>query len=140
MNGTARKTGIFQVLVVDDELLIRHFVPKVLKPLGIVAEVAENGLQAQQKIRTGRFDLVITDIGMPEMDGLELLLWMRNHRPGLEGIIISGHDASETMSGGNLTNVADYLTKPFKMMDLQEAVRRSMVRHANRDAEHPVQN
>jgi len=140
MNEMAHKCGTFQVLVVDDESLMRHFVPRVLKPLGISADVAENGLQALQKISAGRFDLVITDICMPEMDGLELLLWMQNNRPRVEGIIISGHDASETMTGQKLTNVADYLTKPFKMVELQEAVRRSMQRSTGRHTEGTVRN
>ena len=120
--------GIFHVLVVDDEYLIRSIVPKALTVLGVKVDVAENGRQAQEKILSGNFDLVITDINMPEMNGLELMLWVKKHRPHIEGILMSGYGTANRLSNEQLGGMTEYLRKPFPMVKLHEAVRRSMGR------------
>lgn len=125
--------GSFRVLVVDDDALIRHVIPRALHNWGISVDVAENGLRAQRKILTDNFDLVITDLSMPEMDGEELLLWMKENRPHIEGIVMSGYDLSDIMAGELSGWVTDYLAKPFPMADLQEVVMRSMDRLQNRE-------
>ena len=130
-NNTAEsnKEHAFHVLVVDDEYLIRHVTAKVLKNQGISVDLAANGLEAQGKILAGHhYDLVITDINMPEMDGLELLLWLKKHRPLIDGIVMTGYDVSDLQSNKQLEWVRDYLIKPFSMDKLQEAVKRSMIR------------
>ena len=94
----SRSNKAFHILVVDDEYLIRSLVPKALTVLGVTVDVAENGRQAKAKILSGNFDLVITDINMPEMNGLELLRWIKKHRPHIEGIVMTGYDSTETLS------------------------------------------
>ena len=88
--------------------------------------MAENGLQAQRKILAGNYDLVITDINMPEMNGLELLL--KKHRPQIEGIVMTGYEITDILSNEQLGWITDYLIKPFPMGKLQEVVERSMKR------------
>ena len=127
------KNKTFQVLVVEDDSLIRYLLPKVLNSMQISVEVAENGLQAQTKIIDGNFDLVITDLHMPRMNGLELLLWLKKHRPDIEGIVMTGYDINDVLSNKELGGVADYLTKPFQIAQLQEAVRKSMQRLKSRN-------
>jgi len=129
----ANKKRPFHILVVDDESLICLMVSKALNQLGASVDVAENGLQAQKKILAGNFDLVITDINMPEMNGVDLLLWMKKHRPHIKGIVMTGYEITEAMTDKLLGTVTDYLTKPFSLVRLQEAVKRSIERLACRD-------
>jgi len=128
VEGANKKKIPFHILVVDDEFLIRFAVPKALNRLGVSVDVAENGLQAQKKILAGNYDLVITDIIMPEMNGVDLLRWMKKSRPQIKGIVMTGFGISEEMTGEFLGTVTEYLTKPFSLVTLQEAVKRSIER------------
>jgi len=137
-DNLVRASGIdkkdqFHILVVDDESLIRFIVAKALNRLGVSIDVAENGLQARKKILAGNYDLVITDINMPEMNGLDLLRWMKKNRPQLKGIVMTGYGISETMTEELLGTVTDYLTKPFPLVTLQEVVGRNIDRLARWD-------
>lgn len=123
----------FHVLVVDDDALIRHVIPRALQRLGVAVDVAENGRKAQRKILAGDFDLVITDLNMPEMNGEDLLLWVKENRPHIEGIVMSGYDFTRVMAGGLSDWVTDYLAKPFPTAVLEEAVMRSMERLKGRE-------
>lgn len=123
----------FHVLVVDDDSLIRYILLKALKKLEVTVDVAENGLLAQRKILAGNYDLVITDINMPEMNGLELLLWLKKHRPHIEGIVMTGYEISDAYCCELAEYVKDYLAKPFPMARLEEVVRESMNRIRRRD-------
>lgn len=118
----------FHVLIVDDEFLIRYSVSKALSQLGVAVDVADNGLQAQHKIKDGNFNLVITDFNMPEMNGVDLLGWMKEKRPQIEGIMMTGYDLDESITNELSGLVTDYLVKPFPMSKLQKAVMKSMDR------------
>jgi CheY-like chemotaxis protein len=128
-----KKKRPFHILVVDDEALIRYMVSKALNQLGVSVDVAEDGLQAQKKILAGNYDLVITDINMPEMNGVDLLRWMKKSRPHIEGIVMTGYDIAEAMTDELSGTVTDYLTKPFPLVRLQEVVKRSIERLGCRD-------
>ena len=112
-------------LVVDDESDLRHVVRTILEHVGIdVVEVA-NGREALALLDEGDFDLVITDIQMPLMDGLELLRAIRL-RPGAQPkvIVMSAQEwrAPEAMGAG----AYEYLRKPFELRDLMMVVMRAM--------------
>lgn len=124
----------FHVLIVDDDSLLRYILPKALKKLEVIVDVADNGLIAQKKILNANFDLVITDINMPEMNGVELLLWMKKHRPHMEGIVMTGYDISGILPDELSECAKDYLAKPFTMDRLEEVVKESMQRIRLRNA------
>jgi DNA-binding NtrC family response regulator len=128
-----KKKRPFHILVVDDEPLILFIAAKALNQPGVSVDVAENGLQAQKRILVGNYDLVITDINMPEMNGVDLLRWVKKSRPQIEGIVMTGHGISEAMTDELLGTVTDYLTKPFPLVMLQEAVKRSIERLESRN-------
>ena len=116
----------FHILVVDDDALIRHILPRALKGLGVSVEVAENGLQAQRKILAGNFNLVITDINMPGMSGVDLLRWLSKYHPQVEGMAMTAYDLADDLTREMLGRVSNFFTKPFSITLLQEAVKASM--------------
>jgi len=123
----------FHVLLVDDDSLVRDMLKMALESLDVFVTVAENGLQAQKEILAGNFRLVITDINMPGMNGADLLRWLRQQRPHIEGIVITGREISESVRQELKKGVIDFLFKPFPLDRLREAVKKSMERLTNRD-------
>jgi two-component system, NtrC family, response regulator AtoC len=105
------------ILVVDDDRAIRSFVSLIMREQGYDVDEAENGRKAIELIKSGSFDLVITDLKMPDMTGIELMKETRNISGIAKWIIITAygsiHNAVEAMKLG----VSDYLTKPFSSPD-----------------------
>ena len=69
---------------------------------------------------------------MPEMDGVDLLRWMKKRRPQIKGIVISGYDISEAMTDEMSGTVTDFLNKPFSLATLRKAVKRSIAHFEHR--------
>jgi two-component system sensor histidine kinase and response regulator WspE len=107
--GKARK----RVLVVDDSLTVRELERKLLDSRGYEIEVAVNGMEGWNAVRTGNFDLVVTDIDMPRMDGIELVCLIRKD-PNLKSLpvmIVSYKDREEDRRRGLEAGADYYLTK-----------------------------
>jgi two-component system, chemotaxis family, sensor histidine kinase and response regulator WspE len=107
--GKARK----RVLVVDDSLTVRELERKLLDSRGYEIEVAVNGMEGWNAVRTGNFDLVVTDIDMPRMDGIELVGLIRKD-PNLKSLpvmIVSYKDREEDRRRGLEAGADYYLTK-----------------------------
>src|SRR5436190_13160599 len=115
-----------RVLVVDDEAEILDVITDtVAKRLGCRVIVAKNIAQARKALETQRIDLLVTDVNLPDGDGMELLPILALHQPQAQAIVITG-DASmdgaiEAMRGG----AGDFLPKPFSGADLTERVQRA---------------
>jgi two-component system sensor histidine kinase and response regulator WspE len=102
-----------RVLVVDDSLTVRELERKLLGNHGYEVEVAVDGMDAWNAVRTGRFDLVVTDIDMPRMDGIELVKLI-NTDPRLRSVpvmVVSYKDRDEDRRRGLEAGAAYYLTK-----------------------------
>ena len=109
VNDKARK----RVLVVDDSLTVRELERKLLDSHGYEIEVAVNGMEGWNAVRTGNFDLVVTDIDMPRMDGIELVRLIRQD-PNLKRLpvlIVSYKDREEDRQRGLEAGADYYLTK-----------------------------
>ena len=103
-----------EVLVVDDYLAVRKTIKELVGSLGLVTTEAENGLKAQELLKARKFDLVITDLVMPEMDGFELTEAIKNDptiRP-IPVVIISTHSDSKYIFRALRLGADDYLIKP----------------------------
>ncbi len=120
---------IKKVLLVDDEDLLRKVLVMQLKGLGYEVGSAANGREALQQLQTGNFDLVITDVTMPLMGGIELVENMRTGGINLPVIFMSG--ATSWFSSGSLLKsddlkkrepYADFLQKPFMVSDMKDAI------------------
>ncbi len=115
-----------RILIVDDEATIRDTLCTVLKEEGFSAESAENGKIALQKIRRNNYDLVITDLRMPEMDGLDLLKAVKLNSPQTSVIIITAYGSMESAIEALRLGAFDYLIKPLDFDDVILRVRRLM--------------
>jgi two-component system, OmpR family, KDP operon response regulator KdpE len=114
-----------RILIVDDERQITRVLRTSLQSSGYEVSVANNGLEALELFTTGSPDLVITDLAMPEMDGIELTRAIR--RVGETPIIVLSVREQETMKVAALDEGADdYVTKPFSMPELLARVRANL--------------
>lgn len=122
------------ILVVDDEVAIRELICDALSMSDFATESANDGLDALNKIRGERFDLVILDINLPKLDGLSLLEKIRNEGSQVPVLILSArHDRIDITSG--LKNGADdYLTKPFGIEELVLRIK-AILRRTNPEAD-----
>ena len=102
-----------RVLVVDDSLTVRELERKLLGNHGYDVEVAVDGMDGWNAVRTGHFNLVVTDIDMPRMDGIELVSLIHNdpHLKSLPVMVVSYKDREEDRQRGLEAGAAYYLTK-----------------------------
>lgn len=100
------------ILVAEDDVVVRNLINTVLTRSGYTVLLACDGIEAIQLSRrhTGHIDLLLSDITMPRLSGLELVKLLREDRPGLKALLISGRTSSE-VSHGNTS--FDFLAKPF---------------------------
>jgi DNA-binding NtrC family response regulator len=110
---------MIKILVVDDEANVREMLKKGLSQLGeFSVETAQNGLEAVEKIEKDVFDLVLTDLKMPEMDGIELLKTIKGTRPEIMVILMTAYGSIETAIEAIKSGANDYVTKPIDFNDL----------------------
>ena len=114
------------ILVVDDEPSIREFLQIMLKREKMIVEIAENGAIAWQKIQNQDFDLVISDIQMPEMTGIELLTNIKTKDPNALVLMITAFGSTETAVEAMKLGAFDYLTKPFKLDDVKVRIQKAL--------------
>jgi two-component system, NtrC family, response regulator HydG len=115
-----------KILVVDDEIGIRQSLKKILEKEGFEVVTASNGEEAFKVIRGGDIDLLITDIRMAGMDGLELLKVCKSVSPYTEVIMITGYASVDTAVDSMKQGAYDYITKPFKKADILKAVQKAI--------------
>lgn len=114
-----------RLLIVDDELVLAETMSDILKLRGFEVELAGNGLEALDKLAARPIDLVITDMNMPKMDGMQLLTQVRKLYPALPVIIISGFsqtDAAAALAEGAVA----FLGKPLPAADLLREIQRHL--------------
>ncbi|MBI4518380.1 MAG: UDP-3-O-[3-hydroxymyristoyl] N-acetylglucosamine deacetylase [Deltaproteobacteria bacterium] len=126
------------VLVVDDEAEIRAAVRGVLADEGLRVLEAEDGRQALAVLQHERPELVLLDIWMPEMDGIELLERLRAEPESPEVVMISGHGNIETAVKATKLGAFDFIEKPFSLEGLLRVVTRALDHHAALGQSAPV--
>jgi len=108
----------YRVLVVDDEQFLRQILVRIVKRDGYQVEEAANGREALEKMAQKHFDLVITDIKMPEIDGMELLARVAEEYPDSQVVVITSHSGEvssrEAIAGG----ASHFISKPFKNVEI----------------------
>ncbi|MFN7142198.1 MAG: sigma-54-dependent transcriptional regulator, partial [Myxococcota bacterium] len=115
-----------RVLVVDDEPSIRKVLQAHLGRDGHAVETAGDGAEAIDRLAGEPFDLVITDLKMPGVGGLELLAHVRQNLPGLPLIVITAHGTVDSAVEALKLGAHDYITKPFDHAELRAAVDKAL--------------
>ncbi len=113
------------ILIVDDEKNTREGLKWALEQTGADIFLAEDGEQALIKLGSIHVDLVLSDLKMPKMDGMELLDHVRDEFPDLDFVILTGHGTVETAVGAMKKGAFDYLIKPVNIDELQLTVERA---------------
>ena len=113
-----------RVLVVDDERLTRETTVRQLKDAGYGADAAENAYRALERVEDGAFEVVVTDLRMPGMDGLELLRTLRRRQPEVDVVLMTAYATVQTAVAAMQEGAADYLTKPFHFEELAHRLER----------------
>jgi DNA-binding NtrC family response regulator len=112
------------VLVVDDEPKLGRVVAQMLELDGHRVVLAGGGREALARLDEHQFDVVITDLRMPEVDGLSVLRAARARTPPLEVVLMTAHGTAESAVAAMKAGAADYVTKPFSMDELRMRVGR----------------
>lgn len=108
-----------RILVVDDEESIREFLEIMLKKEGYEVTTAEDGLKAKEMLQKRSFDMVISDLQMPNMTGLELLKFVKDSYPDTVFMLITAFGTTETAVEAMKMGAYDYVTKPFKIDEVR---------------------
>lgn len=125
-----------RVLVADDDVTIRKTLERGLTAHGYDVTAVRNGEEALAVLRAESVDLVVTDINMPSMDGIELLIQLVEHRPGLKVIAISGGGRlpkNELLTDARLLGAVEVLEKPFGIEALLELIEGALGAGNDRD-------
>ncbi len=101
------------ILIVDDEEVVIKSCERILAPKGYNVKGVTRAKDAMESLKNGGFDLVITDLKMPEVDGLELIHWIHKNNPQVGIVVITGYPSQESIKDALEHGIIDYLPKPF---------------------------
>ncbi|MBM4343094.1 MAG: sigma-54-dependent Fis family transcriptional regulator [Deltaproteobacteria bacterium] len=108
-----------RLLIADDDLSLREFLTIFLRREGHDVEVAANGMKALELLETSQFDLALTDIRMPRMDGLELLDAVRERGIETQIVVMTAFSSTDTALDAMRKGAYDYIVKPFKLEEVK---------------------
>ena len=115
-----------RILIVDDEPSIRKVLKAHLGRAGYDVETAADGQQAVERIGAVDYHLVVTDLKMPNLDGMALLAWCTEHAPGLPVIVITAHGTVDSAVEAIKLGAHDYITKPFDHDELRNIIAKAL--------------
>jgi DNA-binding NtrC family response regulator len=131
----SKKDEAFRILIVDDNREIRTILEEYLRDEGCIADGACDGKEALAKYRETAYDLVITDLNMPGMTGIELIREIAGSGNMTEFIIITGYASLDSAIEAVKAGAFDYLVKPFRIEELMVVIKNArdkiMLKKAN---------
>lgn len=107
-----------RILVVEDEKRIADFLQRGLESAGYAVDIAGDGSTALEQVHGAEYDLIILDLGLPDMDGLQLLTKIRNRKTSPPVLILSARDQVDDRVRGIDGGADDYMVKPFAFVEL----------------------
>jgi two-component system nitrogen regulation response regulator NtrX len=117
-----------KILLIDDEKAIRYALREILEHEETQVDEAEDGAMGLDKAKKGKFDLVLCDIKMPKMDGLEVLEKLQAHDADLPVVMISGHGTIDTAVDALKKGAFDFIQKPPDINRILVSVRNALDR------------
>lgn len=118
-----------RILVVEDDAVLAEGTCESLTKAGYAVDLAETGTQANSLLDTGNYDMVLLDIGLPGMDGFEVLRRLRKHNTSIPVLIISARDDVDFRIYGLDLGADDFMLKPFVLAELHARTRALLRRH-----------
>ncbi|MBZ0157416.1 MAG: response regulator [Alphaproteobacteria bacterium] len=115
-----------KVLIIDDEEIVRISCRRILVPEGYDVETVKSAVEGFALLAGGRFDVVLTDLKMPDIDGIEVLRRVKKEWPEVEVIVITGYQTINTAVQAIKLGAFDYLEKPFTPDGIVSAIERAM--------------
>ena len=112
-----------RILVAEDDSLLARGLTDLLMRAGHAVDRVETGLQADKALRSTSYDLLVLDIGLPDIDGFEVLRRLRARRAATNILVLTARDAVEDRVHGLDLGADDYLTKPFSVTEFEARVR-----------------
>jgi DNA-binding NtrC family response regulator len=129
MDQNKKRSRTISVLLVDDEKGYLNVLSNRLSKRSIHATKAFSGTQAIQILRKNDFDVVVLDLKMEDMDGIEVLKIMKKMVPDLPVIILTGHGSQTAAQEGMVFGAFDYLSKPCELQELMDKIREAHGNH-----------
>ncbi|MEE8190366.1 MAG: HD domain-containing phosphohydrolase [Candidatus Scalindua sediminis] len=118
-----------KILFVDDEPKICQLIKELFKQEDYQTDTSLSGIEALQMMKKYNYQMLITDLKMPGIDGLELIRRAKREQPEISTIMVTGYATIETAVQSLKHGVDDYITKPFNIFELKKAVKRSLYSH-----------
>ncbi len=132
-----------RLLVIDDDVLMRKLLNRVLTNKGYEVLLAQDGAHAKELLDQGEFDLVLTDVHMPKLDGIGVLKLVRERDPDFPVILFTASPSAETAIGALQLSATAYLTKPIDPARLTEEVEKALkmneLAHVRKEAHAVIQ-
>ena len=118
MHENVAQCRVPQILIVEDDEAMREFLLEAISRSGYYVEAVPDGTEALLRVESGQFDLLLTDIRMPGLDGLELVRQARRHDPALGVLLVTAY-AQDALDINDLEgSKTDVLSKPFNLNEL----------------------
>ncbi len=115
-----------KILIVDDEKIVIKSCELILKAEGFKVDGVTGAREAISRMEKTDYDLVFTDLNMPEMDGISLIRWMRQSKPDVGVVILTGYPSQETIKEALELGIIDYVPKPFTPAVLLDVTQRAV--------------
>ncbi len=115
--------GLGNLLIVDDNEGVRHLVTRWLERAGFRVTQAKDGAEAMEMIRREPPDVVLADIRMPRINGLELARMIKRDFPSVKVVLMTAYSSPQTIAQAKREGVDDYLEKPFTQDQVEKTAR-----------------
>ena len=119
---------IEKILVIDDDQGIRYALSEALRKSGYLVDLANSAEEALQKIRTVPYELLLLDVRLPGMSGIDALPLFKQIDPGVDIIVITGHGTKDVGLQAIQMGAYDYFTKPFSLKEIEIVIKRAMAK------------
>jgi DNA-binding response OmpR family regulator len=110
------------ILVVEDDLNISGLIKEIVERKGFRAVLAHNGAEAYEEFKNNKFDLLITDLKMPKIDGIDLIKMVREKDRALPIVIITGYGSEKNLAIAKSFGVSKILMKPCSVHDISDVL------------------
>jgi two-component system response regulator PilR (NtrC family) len=114
-----------KVMVVDDEAIMRNLLLKILEQEGYRVTLVSSAKEAVEKLNNEKFELVLSDVKMPDMDGFQLLKKIKEEWPQTAIIMMTGYGDAYTVKEALMLGADEYITKPFKSHEISLIIERA---------------